>query len=120
MFHGGGWFSFLNPDVKKANITWPLIRRVLQYGKAYRVRVAITRRSFQVNVYDADQAPGSFPFWTTRAAPMDDLAEARLVFADVEPPGGSASSRWGPIRVWRPQAHPLVVMLMREAPEGGG
>jgi len=41
MFHGGGWFSFLNPDVKKANITWPLIRRVLQYGKAYRVRVAI-------------------------------------------------------------------------------
>jgi len=89
-------------------------------GTTYRVRVAITRRSFQVNVYDADQAPGSFPFWTTRAAPMDDLAEARLVFADVEPPGGSASSRWGPIRVWRPQAHPLVVMLMREAPEGGG
>jgi len=41
MFHGGGWFSFLNMDVKKANITWPLVRRVLQYGAAYRGRVAI-------------------------------------------------------------------------------
>jgi hypothetical protein len=70
-------------------------------GATYRVRALITRRGFRVIVHEAGTAPGAYPFWDTRAAPMDDLPEARLLFADVEPPGATASTRWGPIRVWR-------------------
>jgi hypothetical protein len=32
---------------------------------------------------------------------MDELAETRLVFADVEPEGGSGATRWGALRIRR-------------------
>lgn len=97
-------YSELPTDWRRDEAGWKCrgVSPPVAAGTPYRVRVAITQRSFQVSVYEAGQTPESFPFWTTGPVPMDELAEARLVFADVEPPGSTASTRWGPIRVWRP------------------
>lgn len=71
-------------------------------GTAYRVRAAITRRSFRVVVSDPALPEGGYPLWDTGRLPMDELAETRLLFSDVEPPGATASTRWAAVRVWRP------------------
>ena len=73
-------------------------------GTAYRVLARITRHSFRVTVHEAGQADWQMPLWDTLPVPMDELAEARLLFADVEPPGATASTRWGAIRAWRAPA----------------
>ncbi len=70
-------------------------------GKTYRVQARITRHSFRATVHEAGQARWQPPLWDTLALPMDELAETRFLFADVEPPGATAATRWGPIRVWR-------------------
>jgi hypothetical protein len=72
-------------------------------GTTYRVRAAITRRSFRVIVRDASVAAGGYPVWDTGLVPMDELADVHLLLCDVEPPGATAATRWGAIRAWRPR-----------------
>src|SRR5690606_22136804 len=66
---------------------------------AYRVRAEIRRTTWRVTVREHDQRPLQPPFWDTGAVPMDDLAQTRLLFADVEPDKGTGASRWGPITI---------------------
>jgi len=71
----------------------------VEAGKTYRVLAEIARHSFRVTVHEAHQASWQPPLWDTLAVPMDEVSETRLLFADVEPPGGTAATRWGPITV---------------------
>src|SRR5512144_2192840 len=41
MMHGGGWWGFLSAETKQPKITWELVRRVLRYGKPYRLRISV-------------------------------------------------------------------------------
>ncbi len=77
------------------------VSAAVQVGKTYRVRAQITRRSFRIVVRELGADPWQPPLWDTGPAPMDELERASLLFADVEPPGGKAASRWGEIRIWR-------------------
>lgn len=70
-------------------------------GQSYRLRAEITRSSWRVILQRPDENPWNLPFWDTGAIPMDELAETRLVFADVEPEGGHGATRWGAIRIGR-------------------
>jgi hypothetical protein len=70
-------------------------------GRRYKLRAEITRGTWRVIMHGPGETPWDLPFWDTGAVPMDDLASTRLVFADVEPEGGSGASRWGPIRIGR-------------------
>jgi hypothetical protein len=70
-------------------------------GEVFRVRAELTRTTWRVVVRRPDQGPWEMPFWDSGAVPMDELAETRLLFADVEPENGAGASRWGPIRIWR-------------------
>ncbi len=65
----------------------------------YRVRAELTRHSWRVVVWPSDVAALQPPLWDTGQVPMDDLPRTRLVFADVEPPGHTAATRWGPITI---------------------
>ena len=67
----------------------------------YRVQAELTRRTWRVVVWPSDAQALQPPLWDTGLVPMDELARTRLVFADVEPPGHTAASRWGPILIWR-------------------
>ncbi len=67
----------------------------------YRVRAEITRKTWRVTVWERDQGRFQPPLWDTGAAPMDELAQTRLIFADVEPENSKGASRWGPITIWR-------------------
>lgn len=67
----------------------------------YRVRAEITRKTWRVTVWERDQRVLQPPLWDTGAAPMDELARTRLIFADVEPENTRGASRWGPIAIWR-------------------
>jgi hypothetical protein len=90
---GPGWrLRALSPEVKP--------------GATYRVRAEVTRRTWRVSVRRPEQGPWEMPFWDSGAVPMDELAETRLLFADVEPENSSGASRWGPIRVWRARGRP--------------
>jgi ATP-binding cassette subfamily B protein len=42
-FHGGGWFAYLSSEdqAKKRFMTWPLLKRVMSYGKPYRGRITL-------------------------------------------------------------------------------
>ena len=73
----------------------------VELAAAYAIRAEITRRTWRVIVREASASPWQPPLWDTGTAPMDELEEARLVFADVEPEGGKGASRWGPIVIWR-------------------
>jgi len=68
----------------------------------YRVQARILRRSFRVFAWEVGQAPWALPLWDSSTVPMDPLDETRLLFADVEPPGATAATCWGPIAIWRP------------------
>ena len=70
-------------------------------GQTYRLHAEIRRRSWQVILHRPDEGPWDMPFWDTGAVPMDDLAETRLVFADVEPEGGTGATRWGALQIRR-------------------
>ncbi len=70
-------------------------------GQTYRLRAEITRSSWRVILQRPEETPWDLPFWDTGAVPMDELAETRLVFADVEPEGGSGATRWGALRIRR-------------------
>jgi hypothetical protein len=67
----------------------------------YRLRAEITRKTWRVTVREPGQKTLQMPLWDTGAVPMDDLAQTRLVFADVEPEKSTGASRWGPITIWR-------------------
>jgi hypothetical protein len=67
----------------------------------YRVRAELTRHTWRVVVWPSDVAALQPPLWDTGQVPMDDLPRTRLVFADVEPPGHTAATRWGPITIGR-------------------
>ncbi len=43
MFHGGGWFAYLSSEdqAKKKVMTWPLLKRVMSYGKPYRGKIIL-------------------------------------------------------------------------------
>ncbi|MBI2300065.1 MAG: beta-N-acetylhexosaminidase [Armatimonadetes bacterium] len=73
----------------------------VKVGETYQIHGEITRRTWRITIRSAGQGPWDMPFWESGAVPMDELPETRLVFADVEPEGGTAASRWGPIRIWR-------------------
>jgi hypothetical protein len=75
----------------------------VEVNVTYRVRAELTRRTWRVTVWPSDAQPLQPPLWDTGAVPMDELAQTRLVFADVEPVGSTAASRWGPITIWRAQ-----------------
>ena len=34
-FHGGGWWSFLSASSEQPKVTWPLLRRVIEYARPY-------------------------------------------------------------------------------------
>jgi ATP-binding cassette subfamily B protein len=40
MFHGG-WWSYLSSEEKKPKVTWPLLRRVLGYGRRFRWQIVL-------------------------------------------------------------------------------
>ncbi len=73
---------------------------MIEANATYRVRAALTRRTWRVMVWPSDAQTLQPPLWDTGLVPMDELAQTRLVFADVEPPGHTAASRWGPITIW--------------------
>jgi len=73
-------------------------------GETVHVRAELTRRTWRVVARRQDQGPWEMPFWDSGPVPMDDLPETRLLFGDVEPENGTASSRWGAIRIWREPA----------------
>ena len=70
-------------------------------GTAYHVRTEITRRSWRVIFNRPGESSWEMPFWDSGQVPMDDLAETRVLFADVEPEGSTGATRWGPIRISR-------------------
>ena len=74
----------------------------IELGKAYHVGAEITRNTFRVTVAEPGRDPSELPLWDTGPVPMDELPHTHLLFADVEPEGGTAASRWGSIRVYRP------------------
>jgi hypothetical protein len=67
----------------------------------YRVRAELTRRTWRVLVWPSEVQRLQPPLWDTGLVPMDELDRTRLVFADVEPPGHTAASRWGRMTIWR-------------------
>jgi hypothetical protein len=73
-------------------------------GETVVVRAELTSRTWRVVVRRLGQGPWEMPFWDSGAVPMDELAETRLLFADVEPENSSGASRWGPIRMWRAES----------------
>jgi hypothetical protein len=73
----------------------------VEVGKTYRVRLDIAPRTFRVTVRLAGDSAWDMPFWDTSAIPMDDLRETRILFGDVEPEGGTASSRWANLAITR-------------------
>jgi hypothetical protein len=73
----------------------------VELGKEYRVRAEIRRATFRVAVRAANDSPWDPPFWDSHAVPMDGLGATRLRFADVEPEGGAAASRWERILIQR-------------------
>ena len=73
----------------------------IKLGATYRLRAEITRQSFRAIVREPGQSAWDLPVWDSRAVPMDELAQTRLVFADVEPEGRTAASRWGAITMRR-------------------
>lgn len=75
----------------------------VQAKATYRVRAELTRHTWRVVVWPSDVAALQPPLWDTGKIPMDDLPKTRLVFADVEPPGQAAATRWGPITIGRAQ-----------------
>jgi len=76
---------------------------VIEAGREYHVRAEITRTTFRVTVARPDGGRWALPLWDTLTIPMDPLDATRLVFADVEPEGATAASRWSSIRIWRPK-----------------
>jgi hypothetical protein len=74
----------------------------VELNKQYRVCAEIRLGSFRVVVRMTGDSDWEMPFWDSRDIPMDALPETRLGFADVEPDGSTASSRWGPIVISRP------------------
>ena len=40
-FHGGGWFALMRGDDEKPQVTWALLRRVLEYARPYGGRIAL-------------------------------------------------------------------------------
>ena len=40
-FHGGGWFALMRGDDEKPQVTWTLLRRVLEYARPYGGRIAL-------------------------------------------------------------------------------
>ncbi len=70
-------------------------------GAGYHVRAEITRRSWRVIFKRPGESPWEMPFWDSGQVPMDDLADTRVLFADVEPEGGTGATRWGPIQISR-------------------
>lgn len=69
----------------------------------YQMRAEIRPTSWRVIVWERSQKSLQPPFWDTGAVPMDELAEARLLFADVEPEKSTGASRWGHINIGRIQ-----------------
>jgi ATP-binding cassette subfamily B protein len=39
-FHGAGWWSFVRSGDEKPKVTWQLLRRVMQYSRPYRWKIA--------------------------------------------------------------------------------
>ena len=73
----------------------------VEVSTTYQVRAEITRRTWRVVLRERDGSAWQPPLWDTGPAPMDELDQTRLVFADVEPENGKGASRWGPIAIWR-------------------
>ena len=40
-FHGGGWFRYIGAEEEKPRITWGLLKRVFNYARPYRGRLAL-------------------------------------------------------------------------------
>ncbi len=73
----------------------------IEPGEEYSVRAEIRPASFRVIVRHGRDTAWDVPFWDSEAVPMDRLDQTRLRFADAEPPGSSAATRWGPIVISR-------------------
>src|SRR5574338_1111701 len=37
--HGGGWWGYVRATDEKPKVTWELLRRVLRYGRPYRMQI---------------------------------------------------------------------------------
>lgn len=48
-FHGSGWWSYLSATDERPKVTWPLLRRVLAYGRPYRGQIAGMLAALLVN-----------------------------------------------------------------------
>lgn len=73
----------------------------VELNKPYRIRVAIRPSTFRVVVRAADDDAWHVPFWDSGLVPMDAIDATHLRFADVEPEGKEAASRWHSILIQR-------------------
>jgi hypothetical protein len=106
----GGRFSVHTQSGVKLGVGWVdsspgwrqrSVSPEVKAGATYHVRAEITRGSWRVVFNRPDESPWDMPFWDTGQVPMDDLAETRIVFADVEPEGSTGATRWRGIRISR-------------------
>jgi hypothetical protein len=74
----------------------------VEAGKEYGIRAEIRRGAFRVVVRAAGDTVWDVPLWDSGDVPMAPLPATRLRFADVEPEGSTAASRWGKILIGRP------------------
>jgi hypothetical protein len=73
----------------------------IEPNREYRIHAEIRRQTFRVQVrLDADTV-WDVPLWDSGEVPMDALPATRLRFADAEPEGSTAASRWGKIVIQR-------------------
>jgi hypothetical protein len=73
----------------------------IEPNRAYRIRAEIWRRTVRVQVRLGADTAWDLPFWDGGEVPMDALSATRLRFADAEPEGSTAASRWERIVIQR-------------------
>ena len=70
-------------------------------NKPYRIHAEVRRASLRVVVRAANDDAWHVPFWDSGLVPMDAIEATHLRFADVEPEGKEAASRWHSILIQR-------------------
>jgi hypothetical protein len=70
-------------------------------NKPYRIRAEVRRTALRVVVRAGSDDAWHVPFWDSGLVPMDPIEATHLRFADVEPDGKEAASRWHSILIQR-------------------
>ncbi len=103
---GGHFATYTRKSEPGLDQPWQLkgMSGEVEAGKPWRVRLTVGRTTFRVTVSPLEAGEYALPIWDSGAQSMDALDSCHLLFADVEPPEGSASSEWSNIRLWRANA----------------